>query len=267
MVTFPNVKINLGLNILSKRDDGYHNLQSIFYPVDWCDILEIVKADSFHFEMSGLEIPGESKDNLVVKAYELMKSKHGLGSVSIHLHKTIPTGAGLGAGSSNGAFTLKMLSEIFDLNLDKTTLLKYAAELGSDCPFFIENVPCHVSGRGEILEKIDFNLSNYWIKIIHPSLHISTKEAFSKIVPKTDVINLKSITKAIESDFSKHFKNDFEESLKESYPQLQHLKQDLQNEGAFYASMSGSGSAIYGLFENKPNTTGGVKFEFIGKLK
>jgi 4-diphosphocytidyl-2-C-methyl-D-erythritol kinase len=135
MVTFPNVKINLGLNILSKREDGYHNLQSIFYPVDWCDILEIVKAESFHFEMSGLEIPGDSKDNLVVKAYELMTSRHRLSPVSIHLHKTIPTGAGLGAGSSNGAFALKMMNEIFNLNLDKTTLLNYAAELGSDCPF------------------------------------------------------------------------------------------------------------------------------------
>ncbi|MBK9592476.1 MAG: 4-(cytidine 5'-diphospho)-2-C-methyl-D-erythritol kinase [Crocinitomicaceae bacterium] len=267
MVTFPNVKINLGLNILSKREDGYHNLQSIFYPVDWCDILEIVKADCFHFEMTGLEIPGESKDNLVVKAYELMKSRHKLGPVSIHLHKTIPTGAGLGAGSSNGVFALKMLNEIFDLNLDKTTLLKYAAELGSDCSFFIENIPCHVSGRGENLEKIDFSLSKYWIKIIHPGLHISTKEAFSKIVPKSDVINLKSITELTGSDFSKHFINDFEESLKGSYPQLQQLKQDLLSEGAIYASMSGSGSAIYGLFENEPKPKVGAKFEFIGKLK
>lgn len=267
MVTFPNVKINLGLNILSKREDGYHNLQSIFYPVDWCDILEIIKADSFHFEISGLEIPGEAKDNLVVKAYELMKLRHSIGTVSIHLHKTIPTGAGLGAGSSNGAFTLKMLSEIFDLNLDKTTLLKYAAELGSDCPFFIQNMPCHVSGRGDILETIDFNLSNYWIKIIHPGLHISTKEAFSKIVPKKNVTSLISIDKSSESFFFKHFINDFEESLNESYPQLQHLKQELLSEGAFYASMSGSGSAIYGLFDHQPKPKVGARFEFIGKLK
>ncbi len=266
MVTFPNVKINLGLNILSKREDGYHNLQSIFYPVNWCDILEIVKADSFHFEMSGLEIPGDSKDNLVVKAYELMKSRHGLDPVSIYLHKKIPTGAGLGAGSSNGAFALKMLNEIFNLNLDKTTLLTYAAELGSDCPFFIENVPCHVSGRGEILEKIDFNLGNYWIKIIHPGLHISTKEAFSKIAPNSDVINLKSIINTTELDFIKHFINDFEVSLKESYPQLQKLKRELLAEGAFYASMSGSGSAIYGLFEDEPKPKTETKFEFIGQL-
>jgi 4-diphosphocytidyl-2-C-methyl-D-erythritol kinase len=267
MVTFPNVKINLGLNILNKREDGYHNLQSIFYPVDWCDILEIVKADSSHFEMSGLEIPGESKDNLVVKAYELMKSRHQLGPVLIHLHKTIPTGAGLGAGSSNGAFALKMLNEIFNLNLDKTTLLNYAAELGSDCSFFIENTPCHASGRGEILEKTDLSLSSYWIKIIHPGLHISTKEAFSKITPNKNATNLKSIINIQKVDFSKHFINDFEEFLKESYPQLQQLKQDLLTEGAIYASMSGSGSAIYGLFKAKPNSTVGAKFEFIGKLK
>jgi 4-diphosphocytidyl-2-C-methyl-D-erythritol kinase len=267
MVTFPNVKINLGLNILSKREDGYHNLQSIFYPVDWCDILEIVKADSFRFEMSGLQIPGDSKDNLVVKAYELMKSRHSIAPVSIHLHKTIPTGAGLGAGSSNGAFALKMLNEIFDLNLDKTTLLRYASQLGSDCPFFIENIPCHVSGRGEILENTGLNLSDYWIKIVHPGLHISTKEAFSKIVPKIDAKSLKSITNNEGLDFKKHFINDFEESLSESYPQLQKIKQELLNEGAFYASMSGSGSAIYGLFKNKPNPTDEAKFEFIGKLK
>lgn len=267
MVTFPNVKINLGLNILSKREDGYHNLQSIFYPVDWCDILEIVKADSFHFEMSGLEIPGDSKDNLVVKAYELMKLKHKLGPVSIHLHKTIPTGAGLGAGSSNGVFALKMLNDIFELNLDKTVLLKYAEELGSDCPFFIENVPCHVSGRGDILEKVDFKLSDYWIKIVHPGLHISTKEAFANIVPKPSLINLLSTSNEQDIDFSKHFINDFEESLRESYPQLAQLKQELLNEGAIYASMSGSGSAIYGLFKTRPIATNGAKFEFIGKLK
>lgn len=267
MVTFPNVKINLGLNILSKREDGYHNLQSVFYPVDWCDILEIVKADSFHFKMSGLEIPGEAKDNLVVKAYELMKSRHSIGPVSIHLHKTIPTGAGLGAGSSNGAFALKMFNEIFDLKLTKTTLKEYAGELGSDCPFFIENVPCHVSGRGDILETIDLNLRDYWIKIVHPGLHISTKEAFAKIVPKANLINLLSTSNEQIIDFENHFINDFEYSLKDSYPQLNQLKQELLNEGAFYASMSGSGSAIYGLFKTKPVATKGAKFEFIGKLK
>jgi 4-diphosphocytidyl-2-C-methyl-D-erythritol kinase len=133
-------------------------------------------------------------------------------------------------------------------------------------PFFIENIPCHVSGRGEILEKIDFNLRNSWIKIIHPGLHISTKEAFSKIVPNSNVIDLKSITSTNESDFKKHFINDFEESLKESYPKLLQLKQELLAEGAFYASMSGSGSAIYGLFENEPKPKIGAKFEFIGKL-
>lgn len=266
MVTFPNVKINLGLNILSKRQDGYHNLQSIFYPVDWCDILEIVKADSFHFEMSGLAIPGDSKDNLVVKAYELMKSRHSIGSVSIHLHKIIPTGAGLGAGSSNGAFALKMLNDIFDLKLDKTILTHYAAELGSDCPFFIENVPCHVSGRGDVLEKINLTLSNYWIKIIHPGIHISTKEAFSKIVPKANLINLLSTTNEQFDVFSKHLVNDFEQSLRETYPQLDQIKQELIHQGASYASMSGSGSAIYGLFKTKPVPTAGAKFEFIGKL-
>lgn len=266
MISFPNIKINLGLNILSKRTDGYHNLQSIFYPVNWCDILEIVKSDSFDFQASGLKIPGNPADNIVVKAYELIKSEHRIGQVSMFLHKAVPTGAGLGAGSSNGAFALKMLDELFELNLSKEQLLDYAGRLGSDCPFFIENAPCHVSGRGEILQKIDLNLSDYWIKIIHPGIHISTKEAFAKITPKNQSIDLLSVQSSKKLSFYKHFINDFEIALSDDYPEVITLKSQLVTEGAFYASMSGSGSAVFGLFDKEPTQTESKKFEFIGKL-
>lgn len=267
MIAFPNVKINLGLNILSKRQDGYHNLQSIFYPVSWCDILEIVKSDSFHFETSGIEIPGDLKDNLVLKAYNLLKTNYNIGPVSIWLHKVVPTGAGLGGGSSNGVSALKLLNELFELRLTNDQLKHYAIQLGSDCSFFVENSPCHVSGRGEILQKVHLNLLQFWIKIVHPGIHISTKEAFAKISPNKNIIDLLSINYNRVSEFKNQFINDFEYPIFHHHPEISKIKESLLSEGAFYASMSGSGSAVYGLFQDEPKSGSNGKFEFITKLQ
>jgi 4-diphosphocytidyl-2-C-methyl-D-erythritol kinase len=267
MVSFPNVKINLGLNILGKREDGFHNLQSIFYPVDWCDILEIIKADTNSLKLSGIPIPGEPNDNIVLKACELMQREFGAGPVSIWLHKTVPTGAGLGAGSSNGAFALKMMNELYQLNLKNEQLAGLAARLGSDCPFFIENKPCHVSGRGEIFQKTNLNLTGIWIKIIHTGLHISTKTAFSEINFKNKGIDLLSVdSKNIES-YKNQFINDFEYQTFIKNPELESVKNELLQEGAFYASMTGSGSAIFGLFNTKPRLNETYPYEFIDQLK
>lgn len=266
MVVFPNIKINLGLNVLEKRKDGYHNLQSLFYPVPWCDVLEIVPADSFSFTLSGLEIPGKPEENLVVKAYELLRKDHELPPVSIYLHKVIPTGAGLGAGSSNASFTLLTLNALFGLNLNENQLLSYAGQLGSDCPFFILNTPCYVTGRGEKLEKITFNLSGLWIKLVHTGLQISTKEAFAGISPKKNAINLLSNINTKREAYYNCFINDFQDQIIHHHPELKTVYESLQKEGAFYVSMSGSGSAIYGLFDQKPISTGIGKYEFITQL-
>jgi len=266
MVVFPNIKINLGLHILDKRPDGYHNLQSIFYPVPWSDVLEIVKSEAFIFEASGLEIPGNPEENLVVKAYELLKADFKLSPVAIYLYKAIPTGAGLGAGSADASFTLMTLNELFDLKLSEVQLLAYAAKLGSDCPFFILNTPCLVTGRGENLEKVPFNLSGLWIKLVHTGLAVSTKEAFAGIQPNANAIDLKSVMNAEIANYENCFKNDFEQNVIAKYPLLGNLKDELLNEGALYASMSGSGSAFYGLFENEPSQTGIARFEFITQL-
>ncbi|MBI3135229.1 MAG: 4-(cytidine 5'-diphospho)-2-C-methyl-D-erythritol kinase [Bacteroidetes bacterium] len=266
MVVFPNIKINLGLNVLSKRPDGYHNLQSIFYPVQWCDILEIVKSDEFLFKVSGLEIPGKPEENLVIKAYKLLQKEFDLPPVAIYLHKVIPTGAGLGAGSSDATFTLSLLNKLFDLKLTDEALLNYAAMLGSDCPFFVYNSPCLVTGRGENVQKITLNLSGYWIKLVHTGLEISTREAFQGIQPNNNASDLISAINKDPKLYKNCFKNDFELYLMANYPVLNQLKTELQKEGAFYVSMSGSGSAFYGLFEKKPTNTGIGKFEFITKL-
>jgi len=266
MVVFPNAKINVGLQVLNKRDDGYHNIESIFYPVGLCDVLEIVKSSQFSFSQSGLPIQAESIDNLVIKAYNLINQEVGIGPVAIHLHKVIPMGAGLGGGSSNATFTLKLLNELFELKLDDSKLKSLALVLGSDCPFFVKNEPSLVSGRGEIFNTTNLNLTNKWIKIIHTGLHISTKEAFSNILSKSDLNVSKSIKYTDNSLNLKRFINAFEKNIFKNSLQLQEIKNRLKTEGAIYASMSGSGSSIYGIFDSEPVKTNSENFEYIGKL-
>ena len=254
MISFPNAKINLGLNIIEKRSDGYHNISSCFYPVPIKDVLEINLSDKFDFKASGIPIPGNKQDNLVVKAYKLLKKDFGLPEVAIHLHKNIPLEAGLGGGSSDGAFALKMLNEFFDLYLDDSVLEDYAGLLGSDCPFFIYNEPMLVGGRGEEMNDIKVDLEGYHICILKPQLSISTKEAYSGVkpsIPEHSIHSIISSNPVIE--WQRFLKNDFEESILKKFDELSRLKSVLYEMGAEYASLTGSGSAMFGLFNIEPN--------------
>ena len=246
MIVYPNAKINLGLNVLRKREDEYHDISSVFYPVKECvDILEIIKSEEFEFTNSGIEIP--DGENLCEKAWKLLDTDFGIGNVKIHLHKQIPIGAGLGGGSADASFTLKYLNELFDLNLKNKELEKYALRLGADCPFFIDNTPKLVEGIGEKMTSIDLDLSNYEIRLVNSDIHISTKEAYSGIVPKTPVISVEKIIELPIIEWKGQLKNDFEESIFLKHPELRELKDQLYKEGAVYASMSGSGSVIFSI--------------------
>lgn len=259
MVCFPNAKINLGLNILSKRSDGYHNIETVFYPVQWHDALEIMKSEvgsqkseeKIKFNSSGLIIEGDEKNNLCVKAFDLLDKEFGLPQVKMHLHKVIPLGAGLGGGSSDGAFTLQLLNELFDLKLSKDNLKNYAKQLGSDCSFFVENVPVLAKGRGELLEKINLSLAEYFILIAKPDVHISTAEAYELVRPEKSPPSLKEIIQLPIIKWKDILKNDFEKSVFEKFPVIEALKNKMYQQGAVYASMSGSGSTVYGIFKKK----------------
>lgn len=252
MLTFPNAKINLGLNILRKRPDGYHDIESCFYPIPWCDALEIVKAESFRFTSSGLPIPGDTDSNLCVKAYELLRTRYAIGKVHIHLHKVIPMGAGLGGGSADGAFTLNMLNELFSLDLSMKTLESLAAELGSDCPFFIRNEPAIATGRGTELQTIEYSLKGKFIALKNPGIHVGTQEAYAGVKPSIPALKIEEILKKPLADHQILLKNDFETSIFDRYPQISEIKSFLYVQGALYAAMTGSGSTVYGLFTKKP---------------
>ena len=248
MIVYPNAKINLGLNVLRKREDGYHDISSVFYPVkEYVDILEIIKSERFQFTKSGIEIP--DGENICEKAWKLLDTDFGIGNVKIHLHKQIPIGAGLGGGSADASFTLKYLNELFDLNLNSKDLEKYAFRLGADCPFFIDNTPKLVEGIGEKMTSIDLDLSNYEIRLVNPDIHISTREAYSGIVPKTPVLSVEKIIELPIIEWKGKLKNDFEESIFEKHQQLEGIKDELYKQGSIYSSMSGSGSIVFGIFE------------------
>ena len=252
MVTFPNCKINLGLNIVGKRNDGYHDLETVFYPLQIKDAVEVIEDESFHFSLSGLTFDGESENNLCVKAYQLLKKDFpSLATIKMHLHKAIPIGAGLGGGSADGAFTLKLLNKKFNLGLSEEQLIKYSLLLGSDCPFFIINKPCFATGRGEILEMIDLDLSNYKLLVVNPGIHINTAWAFSNIKPLTPKISVKEIIQQPIGRWKDELKNDFEEPAFEKHPEIKKIKEEMYNAGAIYSSMSGSGSSVFGIFEKK----------------
>lgn len=287
MIVFPNCKINIGLNIVSRRSDGYHDLQTVFYPIyklhDAIEILpqeaviqnafneDLLNLDSsklitsvgqnftpvydaagLRFFSSGLPIEGKAETNLCLKAYHTLKSDFpALPSVSVCLHKAIPMGAGLGGGSADGAFTLQLLNQQFHLNLSPSQLHQYALQLGSDCPFFTINKPAFAGGRGEILEPVTLNLTRYSIVIIHPGIHVSTVQAFAGIKPKQPANSLHDLILEPIDTWRKNIANDFEEIVFAQYPLLQQIKEKLYANGASYAAMSGSGSAVYGIFENK----------------
>jgi 4-diphosphocytidyl-2-C-methyl-D-erythritol kinase len=261
VLSFPNCKINLGLNILQKRADGYHEIQTVFYPLQFCDILELIQQTNalisidIEINMSGISIKDSNRKNLCVKACELLKKDFGnLPAINMHLHKSIPPGSGLGGGSSDGAFTIMLLNKKFNLGLAAEKMIGYAAQLGSDCPFFIINKPCYASGRGEILENINLNLSAYQFVLVYPGIHISTQWAFSQLTERlTQTAGILNILQRPVESWKEALKNDFEIPVFEKYPDIRNIKHTLYEKGALYASLSGSGSAVYGIFRKEEN--------------
>lgn len=250
MIVFPNAKINIGLRITSRRPDGFRNLESCFYPVNWCDALEIILATETQFTSSGLSIPGEASSNLCLKAYELLQQDFDLKPVRIHLHKNIPIGAGMGGGSADAAFTLKLLNDLFDLKIAVPDLEDYARKLGSDCAFFIQNKPVFAVEKGDVFEPLHLNISGYKVVVIYPDLHITTAEAYQAVVPQIPTENLKKILQQPVNTWTDRVQNDFEKALFLKYPVLPQLKTYLYQAGALYASMTGSGSAVFGIFSS-----------------
>jgi len=250
MIVFPHAKINLGLHVVSKRPDGFHNLETVFYPVPLRDVLEIVPSGENLFIQTGLTIPGKQDDNLVLKAFRVLEKHHPhIKPLEIHLHKIIPLGSGLGGGSSDAAETIQLMNRYFNLKISQGALAMYASEIGSDCPFFLQSAPCFALGRGEILEPLTLDISNYSLLMVHPEVRINTAWAFSKIRPSMPKYNLKqSISRPVQ-DWVDCIANDFEIPVFNAHPQLQIIKNQLYAEGAIYASMTGSGSTIYGIFE------------------
>jgi 4-diphosphocytidyl-2-C-methyl-D-erythritol kinase len=249
MVLFPPCKINLGLKITSKRPDGYHEIETCFYPVPWTDILEIIPSDNLAFTFSGLPIAGKAEDNLCLKAYFLVRKDFKFPPVQLHLHKIIPTGAGLGGGSSDAACMLKGLNEIFSLGISVERLQIYAGQLGSDCVFFVDPKPMLGSGRGEILTPIDVGLRGKFLFLVKPDIHVSTAEAYRDVRPQKASIGLAEILKRPLEEWKNRLTNDFEAPVFSTHTTLAMIKKKLYELGAVYAAMSGSGSSVYGLFE------------------
>ena len=259
MILYPNAKINIGLNVIEKRVDGFHNLETLFYSVQAYDILEIVESKTLQMFQYGIDYPGDPMDNLCVKAYKLLQQEYNIPPVEIHLFKRIPVGAGLGGGSSDAAFTLKGLDAMFNLSLPDKKLWEYASMLGSDCPFFIYNKPMLGTGRGEILEPVQIpSLEGYKIELVYPPYFVSTADAYRGILPRKkrmengEVFSDKSLLEILSEPVEKwkgSVVNDFETTVFNKIPQLAQYKEELYNKGAVYASMSGSGSAMFGIFK------------------
>jgi 4-diphosphocytidyl-2-C-methyl-D-erythritol kinase len=263
MVVFPNAKINLGLRVKSRRPDGYHDLDTVFFPLPICDILEIIVQPkpagnkNISFSSSGLEIPGDTTGNLCIKAYDLLKKDFpDLPPIEMHLHKNIPMGAGMGGGSADGAFTIRLLNEKFNLGLDADQMISYALQLGSDCPFFILNTPVSATGRGEIMEPVDCDLSGWKFIVINPGIHISTAAAFRQIKLNPTAAPCHTLIKQPIENWRGNLVNDFEAAVFPMHPELEDIRNRLYALDAVYASMTGSGSTIYGIFSELPDLKG-----------
>jgi 4-diphosphocytidyl-2-C-methyl-D-erythritol kinase len=257
VVVFPNAKINLGLNILRKRADGYHDIASCFLPVPYTDVLEILPASKFSFDSSGIAIPGDKKDNLCIKAYQLLQQDFQLPPVQIHLHKVIPIGAGLGGGSADASFTLRCLNEMFDLYLDDFFLEEYAAKLGSDCPFFIRNQPVMAYGTGHEFGEVQLNWQHLFVVLVTPPIHVATAEAYAGIQPDDSQTDPREIIeKKPLPEWKELLRNVFETTVFQRYPAIARIKDRLYEAGATYASMSGSGASVFGIFEKETDLKG-----------
>ncbi|MCE3296038.1 MAG: 4-(cytidine 5-diphospho)-2-C-methyl-D-erythritol kinase [Crocinitomicaceae bacterium] len=252
MILFPPAKINLGLRVSGKRTDGYHELESLMLQLPWCDILEIVPQEKFAFTCSGIEIPGDPDSNLCTRAYRLLQQQYKLPPVSIHLHKNIPMGAGLGGGSADGTYTLLILNRLFDLGLSADKLRSYALELGSDCPLFVENMPQLATGRGEILEPFPIKTDGLYIHLLNPGIHVSTKDAFDALELGQQPFSIREILQKPIPQWKDQLKNDFETTVFVKHPEIKDLKAKIYENGALYAAMSGSGSTLFGIYDQKP---------------
>lgn len=251
MICFPNAKVNIGLKVLAKRSDGFHDLETIFYPLALRDVLEIVESSELAFSSSGINIPGDASNNLCIRAYQLIAADFDIPPVQIHLHKNIPIGAGLGGGSADATFMVGLLNDKFKLSLDSDQLKAYASQLGSDCAFFVDNVTSLASGRGEILRPIHLDLSEFNIVLVMPPVHVSTADAFRGIVPSDFTKSLGDLIAEPVPSWKENIVNDFETSVFSTYPQIKAVKTALYEAGALYASMSGTGASVYGLFRSE----------------
>ena len=252
MICFPNAKINLGLHVLSKRADGYHNIETVFYPVHQLyDALEIVPVTKgmTTFSQTGIPIDGNVEDNLIMKAYHLLKQDYDLPEVAIYLQKHIPLGAGLGGGSSDAAFMIKLLNDFAGLKLTVEQMEMYAGQIGADCPFFIQNIPVFAEGIGSVFSPVSISLQAYHLMVVKPSVSVSTKEAYARMKPQQPALPLKEIIRLPINEWKNLLINDFELGVFALYPEIEEIKQKLYAEGALYASMSGSGSAVFGIFD------------------
>ncbi len=266
MILFPPAKVNIGLRVLGKRPDGYHEIESYMVPVGLYDALELIPSDEFEFKYSGLSMEGHSDDNLCVRAYRLLEREYGIGPVYMHLLKTIPMGAGLGGGSSDAAYVIKGLNELFVLDLSSERMQELSAQLGSDCPFFIETCGQMAKGRGEQLSMHPYEWGQYWIQLINPGIHVSTAEAYAGVQFSGNDVSLEACLMQPVETWKYTIHNDFEHSVFARHPSLKQIKEQLYREGALYASMSGSGSTIFGIYDQKPKATHSDYFGWMGKI-
>lgn len=250
MLAFANAKINLGLNITEKRTDGYHNLETVFYPAGIFDAIEITDAEETSCEIRGIDIPGETTDNICLKAYHLLKKDFDLPPVQITLLKNIPVGAGLGGGSADAAFLIRLLNDKFKLNLSVAAMEDYARILGADCAFFINNKPAYAVERGDHFTPVSIDLSSYFMVLVKPPVHVSTADAFAGLKPAVPEINLKELISLPVTEWKGKMKNDFEEPIFAKYPEIAAIKDQLYHAGATFALMSGSGSSVFAIFDH-----------------
>lgn len=251
MILFPNAKINIGLNIINRREDGYHNLETVMYPIALKDAIELVEAKDVKFSCSGIEIPGNMEDNLCLKVYRLMAIDHQLPAVHIHLHKHIPIGAGLGGGSADASFLIKLINKKFELKLSDQKMEDYASEIGSDCAFFIRNTPVFAYEKGNRFSEINLDLSKYYIVLVMPPIHVSTADAYRGVNIRPVANQLTELIKLSPEEWKFSIRNDFEDSVFPAFPEIAGIKSALYSAGAVYASMSGSGASVYGIFNQE----------------
>jgi 4-diphosphocytidyl-2-C-methyl-D-erythritol kinase len=258
MIFFPNAKVNVGLHVIGKRQDGFHDIETIFLPIALCDMLEFIPDNAlneqFKLTTTGIPVKSDDKDNICVKAYLLLQKKHNLPPIRIHLHKRIPIGAGLGGGSSDAAFMLKKINAFFNLKMSDDQLRQHASELGSDCSFFIDNKPAIATGKGNVLSNVAMDLKGLYVLLIYPDIHVSTKEAYKGLTIENRDISLAELTDKPVRQWKTIATNDFEKSIFTKYPQIKEIKDQMYINGALYASMSGSGSSVFGLYKHIPDT-------------